>query len=128
MSPATMGKIELGIRLALDFAAAANAGNAERLSSLFEPGGMFRAESAGPDGEGVRGREEIRRYFEARFASAPGERFEIVEALGLGYRSVLRWRLRKEGHGGDGGSGIEGVWIFSASQMGIREIHAYRKA
>jgi hypothetical protein len=131
MSPANMAKVETGIRSALDFTAAANARDATRLSLLFEPESSFYAESPGPEGESIRGREEIRRYFEARFAAAPEGCFEIEEAQGLGNRCVLRWRLRKERSGSDRSGMAEaplrGVWLFVASPEGINEVHAYRK-
>jgi ketosteroid isomerase-like protein len=127
-----MAKVETGIRLALDFTAAANARDAARLSLLFEPEGCFYSESPGPEGESIRGQEEIRRYFDACFAAAPKACFEIEEAQGLGYRCVLRWSLRKERSGGDKSGMAEaplrGVWLFVASPEGIREVHAYRKA
>jgi uncharacterized protein (TIGR02246 family) len=121
-----MAKVEIGIRLALDFVAAANAKDAVRLASLFAPEGLYIADSPAPEGKIARGKEEIQHHFEAWFASVPKEYLEVEEAAGLGYRCTIRWRKRNGLAAEE--NPVQGIGLFVTGRDGIRELHAYKKA
>ena len=85
-----LGKIEAPVRLALAFFQACNRQAVEDLTALLSEDCRFESPIS-PCGEVLRGRESIGSYWREFFMAHPGARFEVQEAFGMGFHSVVRW-------------------------------------
>jgi hypothetical protein len=126
MSPISMGRLELGLRIVLEFTEAYNRRDSAAMSRLVSDSCVLQTAAGGPEGE-RRGREELARYWEEGFRGSAPRPLEVEEIFGVGLRCVLRWRQGAPEAGGREGQ-RRGVTLFKVNGGLIVEMLVYIKA
>ncbi len=124
MSAMSMAKLEGGIRAVLAFVEALNRRDLGALLCLLDEDCRFEDFSPAPDGTVHVGKESITVYYRALFEESDPGIIEVEEAFGLGFRCVLRWRLK---HAGGISACVRGVDIFQIKHGLINEKLSYAK-
>ncbi len=121
MTPATLAKYEVALRLATAYRDAFNAGDAAGILSLLHPDCLFdEAEPA--SGKIYTRKEDIQAYLVASFKAAPGAYLSVEEAYSLGWHCVMRWCLKR-----DDEKDLRGVYLFTIRDGLIFSKHTYIK-
>lgn len=121
-----MARVEAALRLALDYNQAINRLDAEALLALVSEDCRFESSDPAPDGRVLTGKQALRRHWESTFKAHTGLRREIEEAVGMGERCLVRWRLVRVSNTGVSDQ-VRGVDLFKESDGFIKEILSYRK-
>ena len=121
MTPARMAKVELAMRLVLEFNEAFNRHDVNTMMRLMSDDCVFENTYPPPDGTVYSGKEAVTKFWEEFFRQSPGAHIEIEEIFGLGNRCVMRWRYSwGDGH-------VRGVDIFQLKEGLIRAKQSYVK-
>ncbi len=119
-----MAKLEGGIRAVLAYVEAFNRRDVEALLGLVAEDCRFEDFSPAPDGMVHAGKESIAIHYRALFQQPDAGILEVEEAFGLGFRCILRWRLKRA----DGiSASVRGVDIFQVKHGLINEKLSYAK-
>lgn len=122
MSPTKMAKVELAIRLVLEFNEAFNRHDVPGMMKLMSEDCVFENTSPSPEGTVYSGKEAVTRFWEDFFRESPQAHIKIEEIFGFGKRCIMRWRYSwsDTGH-------VRGVDIFQVKDDLISEKLSYVK-
>ena len=121
MTPPRMAKVELAMRLVLEFNEAFNRHDVNTMMRLMSDDCVFENTYPPPDGTVYSGKEAVTKFWEEFFRESPGAHIEIEEIFGFGNRCVMRWRYSwGDGH-------VRGVDIFQLKEGLIRAKQSYVK-
>lgn len=126
MSPSRLSKIELVIRIVLEFNEALNRHDVPGMMRLMSDDCIFENTDPAPDGTPYIGREAVTRFWQDFFVESPKAHIAIEEIFGLGSRCVMRWRYEwvdgagKKGH-------VRGVDVYRVKNGLISEKLSYVK-
>jgi predicted SnoaL-like aldol condensation-catalyzing enzyme len=126
MSPARMAKLEVAMRIVLEFNEAFNRHDVPGMMRLMSDDCVFENTDPAPDGTVYSGKEAVTQFWQEFFRESPRARIEIEEIFGLGNRCIMRWKYHwldpagQEGH-------VRGVDIFQVKEGFISEKFSYVK-
>lgn len=126
MSPIQMSKIELSIRIVLDFNEAFNRHDVAGMMKLMSEDCIFENTAPVPDGTVYSGKVAVTQFWQDFFNESPQAHIEIEEIFGLGRRCILRWRYEWEDEAGKKGH-VRGIDIFQVKDGFITEKLSYVK-
>lgn len=126
MAPARMEKLEIAIRLVLDFNTAINNHNLSRVSELISDDCVFEAAFPSPDGFRYSGKNGITQYLQDTYDTYPDAHIEIEEIFSLSFRCVMRWRFEWLNESGER-SHSRGVDIYQVKDGLINQRLSYTK-
>jgi len=126
MSPTRLSRIELAIRIVLEFNEAFNRHEVDGMMRLMSDDCVFENTSPAPDGTIYSGKEAVTQFWQDFFRESPHARIEIEEIFGLGMRCVMRWRYEWMDAAGEKGH-VRGVDIFKIENGFICEKLSYVK-
>jgi predicted SnoaL-like aldol condensation-catalyzing enzyme len=126
MSPARMAKLEVAMRIVLEFNEAFNRHEVPGMMRLMSDDCVFENTDPAPDGTLYSGKEAVTQFWRDFFRESPQAQIEIEEIFGLGNRCIMRWKYHwvdaagKKGH-------VRGVDIFQIKGGLIYEKFSYVK-
>jgi len=126
MSPTRMSRIELAMRVVLEFNEAFNRHDVAGMMKLMSNDCVFENTDPAPDGTVYSGKEIVTRFWQDFFLESPHAHIEIEEIFGLGLRCIMRWRYSWEDIEGKKGY-VRGVDIFQVKDGLISEKLSYVK-
>ena len=126
MSPARMSKLELAMRLVLEFNEAFNRHDVPGMMKLMSDDCVFENTSPAPDGTVYTGKPAVTQFWQDFFRDSPHAQIEIEEIFGLGMRPIMRWRYSWVDRAGNKGH-VRGVDIFQVKNGLIAEKLSYVK-
>lgn len=126
MSPIRMSKIEMSMRVVLEFNDAFNRHDVEGMMKLMSDDCVFENTAPAPDGTVYSGKEAITQFWRGFFRESPHAHIEIEEIFGLGRHCIMRWRYEWEDEA-DVKRHVRGVDIFNVSEGLISEKLSYVK-
>ena len=126
MSPADMSRIELGIRLVLEFNEAFNHHDVTAMMKLMSDDCVFENTDPAPDGTVYSGKEVVTQFWRDFFRESPHAHIEIEEIFGFGKRCIMRWKYEWVDTAGKKGY-VRGVDIFLVKDGFISEKLSYVK-
>ncbi len=126
MSPARMSKLELAIRVVLEFNEAFNRHDVAGMMQLMSDDCIFENTDPAPDGAAYAGKEAVTHFWQDFFRELPHAHIEIEEIFSFGERCIMRWRYSWVGMGGEKGH-VRGVDVFRVRNGSIREKLSYVK-
>ena len=126
MSPARMSRLELAIRVVLEFNEAFNRHDVAGMMQLMSDDCIFENTSPAPDGAVYSGKEAVTQFWQDFFRESPQAHIEIEEIFSLGERCMMRWRYSWVDMAGDKGH-VRGVDVFRVRNGFIREKLSYVK-
>lgn len=126
MSATRLSRLELAIRVVLEFNEAFNRHDVAGMMRLLSDDCVFENTSPAPDGTVYSGKEAVTQFWLDFFHESPQAHIEIEEIFGLGIRCTMRWRYDwvdgagKKGH-------VRGVDIFQLKNGFICQKLSYVK-
>ena len=126
MSPARLSRVELAMRLVLDFNEAFNRHDVEGMMKLMSEDCVFDNTAPAPDGTAYKGKEAVTHFWREFFHDSPQAHIDIEEILNLGNRCIMRWTYRWGDAAGNQGH-VRGVDIFQIRDGLIHEKLSYVK-
>jgi len=126
MSPIRMSKVEMSMRVVLEFNDAFNRHNVDEMMNLSTEECVFENTDPAPDGTRYAGKESVAQFWRGFFHESPSAHIEIEEIFSAGLRCVMRWTYTwidaqgKPGH-------VRGVDIFTVKDGLISEKLSYVK-
>ena len=126
MSPIRMSKLELGMRIVLEFNEAFNRHDVPGMMRLMSEDSLFENTEPAPDGAVYSGKEAITRFWQDFFHHSPHASIEVEEIFGFGERCIMRWRYHWADSGGEKGH-VRGVDLFKVRDGAICEKLSYVK-
>lgn len=126
MTPTRMEKIELAIRMALEFNEAFNRHDVAGMMKLMSDDCVFENTAPAPDGTVYSGKDAVTRFWQGFFRESPQAQIEIEEIFGFGNRCIMRWRYHWVDEAGEKGH-VRGVDIFKVEDGFISEKFSYVK-
>lgn len=127
MSPIKMQKVESAMRLAVELQNAKNRHDVEGIVKLLNNECVVEDSSSMRNEEGYKGKEEIRKHFQALFSKRQNMQYHTEELVGFGHRCVLRYKSTWIDEKGNEVT-ERGVDIFREENETIIEILSYIKA
>ncbi|MDP1548225.1 MAG: nuclear transport factor 2 family protein, partial [Anaerolineales bacterium] len=124
MTPTRMEKIELAIRMALEFNEAFNRHDVAGMMKLMSDDCVFENTAPAPDGTVYSGKDAVTRFWQGFFRESPQAQIEIEEIFGFGNRCIMRWRYHWVDEAGEKGH-VRGVDIFKVEDGFISEKFSY---
>jgi predicted SnoaL-like aldol condensation-catalyzing enzyme len=121
-----MEKIELAIRMALEFNEAFNRHDVAGMMKLMSDDCVFENTAPAPDGTVYSGKDAVTRFWQGFFRESPQAQIEIEEIFGFGNRCIMRWRYHWVDEAGEKGH-VRGVDIFKVEDGFISEKFSYVK-
>ena len=126
MSPARMAKLEVAMRIVLDFNEAFNHHDVSRMMQLMSDDCVFENTDPAPDGTVYSGKEAVTQFWQDFFRESPEAHIDIEEIFSLGNRCVMRWKYNWVDAAGQKGH-VRGVDIFQVREGLIAEKLSYVK-
>ena len=126
MSPARLSRVELAMRLVLDFNEAFNRHDVQGMMKLMSEDCVFENTSPAPDGTPYKGKESVTLFWHEFFRQSPQAHIDIEEIFNLGNRCIMRWTYRWVDTAGIHGH-VRGVDIFQIRDGLIHEKLSYVK-
>jgi hypothetical protein len=121
-----MAKIEVAMRVALEFNDAFNRHDVPAMMALMSDDCVFENTSPAPDGAVYTGKEAVTQFWQDFFHASPQAHIKVEEIFGLGWRCVLRWRYDWVDAAGEQGH-VRGVDVFTVKNGLISEKLSYVK-
>lgn len=121
-----MSRIELAIRVVLEFNEAFNRQDVAGMMQLMSDDCVFENTEPAPDGAVYSGKEAVTRFWHDFFRQSPHAHIEIEEIFSISLRCIMRWKYEwidgagKKGH-------VRGVDIFQVRNGSICEKLSYVK-
>lgn len=126
MSPARLSRIELAMRIVLEFNEAFNRHDVDGMMKLMSEDCVFENTSPAPDGTAYKGKEVVTRFWREFFLDSPQAHIDIEEIFNLGNRCIMRWIYRWVDTAGHEGH-VRGVDVFQIRDGLIYEKLSYVK-
>jgi steroid delta-isomerase-like uncharacterized protein len=126
MSPARLSRIELAMRIVLEFNEAFNRHDVDGMMKLMSEDCVFENTSPAPDGTAYKGKEAVTRFWREFFLDSPQAHIDIEEIFNLGNRCIMRWTYRWVDTAGHEGH-VRGVDVFQIRDGLIYEKLSYVK-
>ena len=92
MSPIRMSKLELAMRVVIEFNEAFNRHDVPGMMQLMSDDCIFENTNPAPDGAVYSGKEIATQFWKDFFRESPHAHIEIEEIFGFGERCIMRWR------------------------------------
>jgi ketosteroid isomerase-like protein len=121
-----MAKIELAMRLVLEFNEAFNRHDVAGMMQRMSDDCVFENTDPAPDGTLYSGKEAVTQFWEGFFLASPQANIEIEDIFGLGNHCIMRWKYNWVDETGQKGH-VRGVDIFKVEQGFISEKLSYVK-
>jgi predicted SnoaL-like aldol condensation-catalyzing enzyme len=116
-----MSKIEVGVRIVLEFNEAFNRHDVDGMMKLMSDDCVFENTDPAPDGTVYAGKEAVTRFWQDFFRDSPQAHIEIEDIFGMGLHCIMRWKYSwGNGH-------VRGVDVFQVRDGLIREKLSYVK-
>lgn len=126
MSATRLSRLELAIRIVLEFNEAFNRHDVPGMMRLLSDDCVFENTSPAPDGTVYSGKEAVTRFWLDFFHESPQAHIEIEEIFGLGIRCMMRWRYDWVDEAGKKGH-VRGVDVFQLKNGFICQKLSYVK-
>jgi len=121
-----MARLELAIRVVLEFNEAFNRHDVAGMMQLMSEDCVFENTYPSPDGTVYSGKKAVTQYWQDFFRESPHAHIEIEEIFGLGLRCVMLWRYDWVDAAGKKGY-VRGVDIFQVRDGSICQKLSYVK-
>jgi len=126
MSATRLSRLELAIRIVLEFNEAFNRHDVPGMMRLLSDDCVFENTSPAPDGTVYSGKEAVTQFWLNFFHESPQAHIEIEEIFGLGIRCMMRWRYDWVDEAGKKGH-VRGVDVFQLKNGFICQKLSYVK-
>ncbi len=121
-----MSRLELAMRVVLEFAEAFNRADIAGMQAMIAEDCLLEASHPAPGGTEYTGRESIVGYWQDLFQKSPQVHLEVEDIFGAGSHCVLRWR-RQWVDSDEEARSLRGVALFLVRDQTIHEIRSYTK-
>lgn len=126
MSPSRLQKLELAMRLVLEFNKAFNRHDVAGMMQLMSDDCIFENTAPAPDGTTYSGKKAVAQFWQDFFRESPQAHIDIEEVFGLGNHCIMRWRYSWVDEAGKKGH-VRGVDIFQVKDGLLHEKLSYVK-
>ena len=126
MSPTRLSRLEVAVRIVLEFNEAFNRHDVAGMMKLMSEDCVFENTNPPPDGAIYSGKGAVTGFWQDFFRESPQAHIEIEEIFGLGLRCVMRWRYNWVDMAGEKGH-VRGVDIFQLKDGLIHDKLSYVK-
>ena len=126
MSPTRLSRLELGMRIVLEFNDAFNRHDVAGMMQCMTDDCVFENTAPAPDGTIYSGKAAVTRFWKDFFRESPQAHIDIEEVFGLGNRCIMRWKYNWVDPTGKKGY-VRGVDIFKVESGFISEKFSYVK-